>query len=154
MRNLTRNALVASVLLIPLSLFGQMDCFGVKTLKVSRVEGQVFDPQGVPVSGASVVLLQNSEPVASATADRAGKFHLDAPAGGYWLRATNIGFAPATVPIRIRHGLLKLRSSGSVYLILGVGMFLPCPAGTLSEKEFQSTIKNLEDTLKEHSTQK
>ena len=154
MRGMAHTAFVASVFLIPLSLFGQMDCFGVKTLKVSRIEGQVFDPQGVPVSGSSVTLLEHNMQTITATTDNAGRFQLDTPAGEYWLRATNTGFAPATVPVRVRRGFLRLLPSGRVHLILGVGMFLPCPAGTLSEKEFQSTIKNLKETMEEHSTQK
>jgi hypothetical protein len=131
-----------------------MDCFGVKTLKVSRVEGQVFDPQGVTVSGSTVTLLDHNMPMVEATTDVAGRFHMNAPAGEYWLRAMNTGFAPATVPVRVRRGLLRLLPSGRVRLILGVGMFLPCPAGTLSEKEFQATIKNLRETIGEHFTQK
>ena len=154
MRNLARAAFVASVLSVPLSSLGQMDCFGVRTLKVSRIEGQVFDPQGVPVSGSTVTLLEHNNPMITATTDGAGRFHLDAPAGEYWLRATNTGFAPATVPVRVRRGLLRVLPSRGVYLILGVGIFLPCPAGTLSEKEFQSTIKNFKETIGEHSTQK
>jgi hypothetical protein len=131
-----------------------MDCFGVRALKVSRVEGQVFDPQGVPVPGSSVALLELNKPTMTATTDGAGRFHMDAPAGEYWLRATNTGFAPATVPIRVRRGLLRVVPSRGVYLILGVGFFLPCPAGILSEKEFQSTIKSFEKAIEEHPTQK
>jgi|ERR1039458_3956432 hypothetical protein len=153
MRNLARAAFVTSVLLVPFSLFGQMDCF-MRTLKVSRIEGHVFDPQGVPVSGSMVTLLERNKPMIVATTDGAGRFHLDTPAGKYWLRATNVGFAPATVLVRVRHDLLRLLPSRGVYLILGVGMFLPCPAGTFSEKEFQSTIKNFKETIEEHRTQK
>jgi hypothetical protein len=151
---MAHTAFVASIFLVPLSLFGQMDCFGARTLKVARVEGQVFDPQGVPVSGPSVTLLKNNEPTTTATTDSAGKFHLDTPAGLYWLRATNTGFAPATVPVQVRHGFPRLLPSRGVYLILGVGMFLPCPAGTLSEREFQSTVKRFKETIEEHTAQK
>ena len=153
MRNLARNTLLGSVLLVPLSSFGQTDCF-VKTLKVSRVEGQVFDPRGVPVSGSSVILLKNNKPTVTAKTDDAGRFQLDTPAGEYWLRAANTGFAPATVPVRVRHGFLRVLPSRGVYLILGVGMLLPCPAGTLSAKEFQSTIKKLKETIEDHPARK
>jgi hypothetical protein len=154
MRNLARAAFVTSVLLVPFSLFGQMDCFLVRTLKVSRIEGRVFDPQGIPVSGSTVAILKDNKSMIAATTDGAGRFHLDTPAGEYWLRATHIGFKPATVPVRVRHGLLRLLPSRDVYLILGAGMFLPCPAGTLGEKEFQSTIENLKEAIEEHRTQK
>jgi hypothetical protein len=155
MRNPIRIALIASVILIPLSSFGQMDCFE-KTLNVSRVEGQVFDLQGNTVSGSSITLtlLHDNKPVVTAIADNTGRFHLDASSGVYWLTATNNGFAPASVPVRVRHGLLRLLPVKNIYLILGLGSPMPCPDGTLSKKEFQSTIKSFNDRMKAHTAQK
>ena len=145
---LTLIAFITSLLLVPLSLFGQRDCFYFPVLKVSRVEGRVFDPRGVPVPGASVVLLQDKKPVATMTTDNAGWFRVEAPVGLYWLRVDSTGFAPSIALVRVRHGLLRPVQTRSVYLILGLGMVLPCPAGTLSKKEFQSTVKSLDEMMK------
>jgi Carboxypeptidase regulatory-like domain len=146
MRNPIRIALIVSVLIIPLSLFGQVDCFE-KTLKISRIQGQVFDPQGIPVSRTSITLthLHDNKPLVIVQVDDTGRFHMDAPSGEYWLTVTSNGFFPTSIPVRVRYGLLRLLPARNIYLILRLGAGIPCPAGTLSVKEFHSTLKKLKE---------
>ena len=123
----------------------QRDCFYVKAIKTSRILGSVFDPQGNPVSSATVTLLQNDRPILASTTDSEGHFHLNAKPAEYWLRASRAGFAPATVVLKLSRNSLPWRPSKQIYLVLGVGGFTPCPAGTSSRKELKSLLRQFSE---------
>jgi len=99
------------------------------------VEGQVLNAAGAPIPGASLEL-EAEDPgpprdVAKATADKAGKFTLDAPgAGRYALRAVAGGFAQSVV-----HDLKLARAERRrVDLVL-----CPLPCAPEASVEFSDT---------------
>ncbi len=64
----------------------------------TAVHGRVTDPDGLALPGVSVTLISADGPVATATTDQAGEYHLDVASGRYRLRAELPGFQPALLP--------------------------------------------------------
>lgn len=132
----------------------QVDYFAIKSVKVSRIWGQVFDPSGEYVANASVSLLVKGEAKFSAAVDSQGRFEIEAPPGDYWIRARADGFAAATVVVHVRHGLSRILPSKATYMILGLGNYQPCPPGTTSKREFQKVVTEFKEKTREYATQK
>jgi hypothetical protein len=64
----------------------------------TAVHGRVTDPDGLALPGVSVTLISANGPVAMATTDQAGEYHLDVASGRYRLRAELPGFQPVLLP--------------------------------------------------------
>jgi hypothetical protein len=74
------------------------------------VSGQVTDPSGAPIAGASITIASNGQPVgAPAATDARGGFQLTLPPGKYSLTVAADGFREVTrtigVPVSAPHQL-------------------------------------------------
>src|ERR1035438_1975706 len=132
MKRLSAIVCVATMLLSTRVMLGQVDCFGYKTLSVSRVQGQVFDPQGESVPGVVVLLEQDRKEVIRATTDGEGRFSIKAADGNYEIYADLRGFEPAFANIRLGNDLAHVFHPSKLWLILGIGVGEPCPSSTTS----------------------
>ena len=119
--------------------FGQVaivDCVEQRKLFVPRVQGQVFDGAGVPVSGALVSLISDAKPTIQATTDATGQFSFKVDSGDYTLKASYPGFETTTVELEVGRDLLNLFHPTALRVILSVGS-MDCPWVTTSNKEFK-----------------
>jgi Carboxypeptidase regulatory-like domain len=136
----------------------QIDCFGYKTLQVSRVQGQVFDPSGVLVPGAVVLLKLDGKEVSRETTGADGRFYIKAVDGKYELRVDARGFASAFAYINVGNDLAHAFRPSKLWLILGLGMGEPCPSSTTSHKKFLNILseykKQNEGFIRSYATQK
>jgi len=138
--------------------YAQVDCFAYKALKVSRVQGQVFSPDGEPAPGVEISLKQERMEVSRATADGQGRFSMTAADGDYELRADLRGFSSAFAYINLGHDLARAFHPGKLWLMLGVGTFGPCPSSSTSHKQFLQILsdyrKQNEGLIPTYATQK
>jgi hypothetical protein len=79
---------------------------GAPAVTVSRVEGNVTDPQGAAIGRANIELFlpksKDQAPIKSVTPDNDGHFAIAAVgAGDYQLRISSTGFAPLFLPITV-----------------------------------------------------
>ena len=121
-------------------VFCQSDCIGYKNLVVSKIEGRVFDPSGVPIPNALVTVTRNADMGVSDTTDANGSFSMPSTSGEYKVHAALAGFESAFAIIEVRHGLTSIFHRKSLWLILGVGGAEPCPTSTTSRAEFLKII--------------
>ena len=80
---------------------------GAPAVTVSRVEGNVSDPEGAAISHANIELFRSKSKDQAATKtvtpDSDGHFSMaDVASGDYQLRISSTGFAPLFIPISVR----------------------------------------------------
>ena len=119
----------------------QVDCF-YKALSVSRVQGQVFDPSGLPIPATVLSLKQGGKEMTRATTDDQGRFSIRNANGKYELHTEARGFAPAFAPINVGNDFEHAFHPGKLWLILSVGATEPCPSVTTSHKQFLQTLSD------------
>jgi len=154
-RNIDRAAIRVAILagLFAVSsevVHPQSDCFGQRDITLSDLHGQVFDPTGEPISGASIGVSQEEKRIGTTATNSSGNFRLEEPDGIYWIRVSAPGFSPASIRVNIRRGT----SAKPIRVMLGVGIYTPCPSATLSNKEFKGLIKKYQDQIKADAPKK
>jgi len=130
---------------------GQADCFS-KTLSVAEVEGQVVDPSGVPIPNAELSLTRNSDMAIFDTTDSSGNFSFSTPDGEFWISASALGFAPMKTAVHVRKGPARGSDPSPLVLILGVGIFQPCPPATTSRKELTRIIHDFNRRIQQSNS--
>ena len=86
--------------------------------------GRVFDQAG-PVLAADVSLLRGTEVVARAVSDDRGAFRIEAPAGGFTLKAERLGYAALSRLVTLQPGVVTdvdIELQPAAVLIEGVGV--------------------------------
>jgi Carboxypeptidase regulatory-like domain len=154
-RNIERTAIKVAIfagllLAATEAIYPQSDCFGQRDITVSDLHGQVFDPSGEPISGASIAASQDEKEIATTTTNSSGNFGVEKTDGNYWLKVSAPGFSSASIRVNIRRGA----SAKPIRVILGVGLYAPCPSATLSNKEFKGLIKKYQDQIKADASKK
>jgi hypothetical protein len=127
--------------------FGQVDCFGYRMHLVSKIEGRIFDPSGIPLPKAKVTLLRDSAVVDRAETDERGWFEIKAPRGKYNLRAEARGFAEGFAMLDVAHDPNHLLHRSTLWIILGLGFSEPCPTSTTSHREFLHLLQTQKQQL-------
>ena len=135
----------------------QVDCVSPRTLKVSRVQGQVFDITGNAVPGVVVSLVQDGKSTAQFRTGAMGQFQFKAAPGRYILQAEVPAFQRASVELNVGRNLGNLFHSSTLRVIVGLyGSF--CPWATTSSREFQKMVRannqRIKETSEKNATQK
>jgi hypothetical protein len=126
----------------------QVDCISPKTLRVSRVQGQVFDITGNAVPGVVILLVQAGKSVAQFHTGLNGDFQFKAANGRYVLKAEVPAFQSSSVELEVGRDLGNLFHPSTLRVIAGLyGSF--CPWATTSNREFQKMVRANNQKLKE-----
>ena len=126
----------------------QVDCISPKLLKVSRVQGQVFDITGAAVPGVVVSLVQEGKSTAQFHTGSNGGFQFRAAPGLYLLKAEVLAFQRASVELKVGRDLWNSFHPSTLRVIVGLyGSF--CPWATTSNREFQKIVRANNQRLKE-----
>ena len=143
--------MVAGLFWIPASVaVAQVDCVSPRTLKVSRVQGQVFDITENAVPGVVVSLVQEGKSTAQFHTGSNGEFQFKAAPGLYVLNAEVPAFQRASVELKVGRDLGNLFHPSTLRVILGLyGSF--CPWATTSNREFQKMARANNQRLKENA---
>ena len=132
------------------SATAQVNCISPKPLKVSRVQGQVFDITGNAVPGVVVSLVQEGKSKAQFHTGAIGQFQFKAAPGRYVLNAVVPAFQRASVELEVGRNLGNLFHPSTLYVIVGLhGSF--CPWVTTSDREFQKIVRDNNQRLKENA---
>jgi hypothetical protein len=119
-------------------------------LKVSRVQGQVFDITGNAVPGVVVSLVQDGKSTVQFRTASNGEFQFKAAPGRYVLKAVVPAFQSASVELEVGRNLGNLFHPSTLYVIFGLhGSF--CPWATTNNQEFQKKVRANNQKLKEHA---
>jgi hypothetical protein len=121
----------------------QVDCV-YKTIFVSRVQGRVFDPRGIPISFSVISLVQEGKVSVEAKTNEKGEFHFANASGRFEFRASAPGFASSYAFMDVGSDLRSLFHRSTLWVILDVGedgMHM-CPLVTTSNKAFKDWIQN------------
>jgi hypothetical protein len=87
----------ASILLVSIPLLAQT--------APGRLRGQVTDPSGAVIPGATIALKSNGGPAITIKSDGAGNYDIKAlPSGTYTVSVSAKGFTSATLPLEIAAG--------------------------------------------------
>jgi hypothetical protein len=143
--------------IIASSAVAQVDCVGANALKVSRVQGQVFDITGMAVHGAVVSLVKEGKSTAQFRTGASGQFQFNAAPGRYVLKAEAPVFQRSDVELIVGRSLSNLFHPGTLRVILGLGGLF-CSRATTSNWEFQKMVRTnnrrLKETEETNATQK
>jgi hypothetical protein len=128
----------------------QVDCVGPRTLKASRVQGQVFDITGNAVPGVVVSLVQEGKPTAQFHTGSNGEFQFKVAPGLYVLKAVVTAFQSTSVELEVGRNLWNSFHPSTLRVIVGLyGSF--CPWATTSNREFQKIVRANNQRLKENA---
>jgi hypothetical protein len=128
----------------------QVDCVSPKPIKVSRVQGQVFDITGKAVPGVVVSLVQEGKPTAQFHTGLNGEFQFKAANGQYVLKTEVPAFQSTSVELIVGNSALSHFHPSTLRVIVGLyGSF--CPWATTSNREFQKMVRANNQRLKEHA---
>ena len=135
----------------------QVDCVSPRTLKVSRVQGQVFDITGNAVPGVVVLLVQDGKSIAQFHTGSNGEFQFKTAPGFYVLKAEVPAFQSSSVELKVGRDLGNLFHPSTLRVIVGLyGSF--CPWATTSNREFQKMVRannqRIKETAEKNATQK
>ncbi|HWY19845.1 MAG TPA: carboxypeptidase-like regulatory domain-containing protein [Candidatus Acidoferrum sp.] len=109
---------------------------GAPAVTVSRVEGNVTDPQGAAINRANIELFlsksKDQAAIKTATPNRDGHFALaDVAPGDYQLRISSTGFTPLFIPIKVGP---RVSIDGPLNLKLGM-LGGTCPGSKAAQQE-------------------
>ncbi len=94
------TAILALLLILPAS--------ALRANTVSCLSGQVVDPQGTPIPGATIIVLSEGEVVSGSASDGSGRFRLSFPStvsSSLMIRVSSVGYEPVIVNIQPGNGL-------------------------------------------------
>jgi hypothetical protein len=118
---------------------GIVDCVIQPKLVVAKVHGQVFDPSGVPVPGALIVLSHDGVGQAQTTTDANGTFALNVPSGNYHFRVELRGFEVTTAELEVGRDVASFVHRKTLKVILALTA-MNCPWVTTSKRELKQTV--------------
>ncbi|MGC1159726.1 MAG: carboxypeptidase-like regulatory domain-containing protein [Acidobacteriaceae bacterium] len=138
--------------------FGIVDCFGQGKMHASRIRGMVFDPTGVPVPGAKVLLTSaerylapDAKPAFQTETDQAGRFFLKAKSGDYVLDVKSQSFVSPQVQIDLGSDLVGFVHPDNLYVMLGLsGSFCAWVTGSHREFEHEAQLNRAKLQGKSH----
>jgi Carboxypeptidase regulatory-like domain len=121
--------------------YGIVDCVMQRKLVVARVQGQVFDPSGIPVPGVLVALSRDGMQIAETTTGPNGKFALNLASGSYHFRAKLRGFEATTADLDVGRDIANLVHRKTLKVILALPA-MDCPWVTTSNKELRQLVRS------------
>jgi hypothetical protein len=121
--------------------YGIIDCVMQRKLVVSRVQGQVIDPNGAPVSDARISLSRGGQETIQSKTDAVGRFKLNVPSVSYTFMAELRGFEVTTAELEVGRDIANLFHPTALRVILALpGM--NCPWVTTSNKELEQMVRS------------
>lgn len=117
-----------------------------RVMRVSRVQGTVFNTSGIPIPNVTVSLELQGKAVATTKTDDVGRFSIPANPGIYDLRADGNGFAPESRRIEIGSDTVRMFRPKHLWIILYVGRLSEdCGLwATTSRKQFEEVVQKPE----------
>jgi hypothetical protein len=113
-----------------------------RTISVSRVQGTIVDPSGVPIPNVDDELKRDGKRTATGTTNESGEFSIQASPGVYDLNAHGSAFARGFARIDIGTDLVRLARPTHIWMILDVGMTMEnCTLATTSRRQFEKAIQ-------------
>jgi Carboxypeptidase regulatory-like domain len=122
-------------------------CPAVPELSLSRLQGTVFGPSGVPVPQIVIQALQDGAVMATTHTDDKGKFAFAAAPGKYVLHIQFLGSKSLDLNVRIAHHVEFFRSA-RIRMVLGLSG-TRCSFATTSNKQFKNEMKRYKTRLGE-----
>jgi len=123
-----------------------MPCASPPEMNLSRVQGTVYGPSGVPLPKILVQAVQNGKIVAQTQTDDRGKFELKIAPGSFKVHVQYLGYKSMDLNVRVGHGggfhAARLR------IVLGLSG-ARCNFATTSRKQFKDEIKRYGRQLEE-----
>jgi hypothetical protein len=114
-----------------------------KELRLSRLEGLVYDESGKPISEATVSIAQNGVPVQSVVTDKVGGFRIENIQGRCLLHVVSLHHASAYREVYVTHSPDTLYSSPTLYVILRpAGCMDDCSFIVTSRKKFEKILRS------------
>jgi hypothetical protein len=126
--------------------YGIVDCIEQKRLAVRRVQGRVYDPNGVALEGALITLSSETEGEVQSKTNEAGEFLVRVHPGRYSFRATFPGFESTRANVEVGFDVISVVHPTALHVILALPG-VNCPWVTTSNKEFKGIVHK-------HATQK
>jgi hypothetical protein len=111
----------------------------VSRVRVAHLQGEVFDPSGIPLPQSRVRVSQGISVIAETLTDNKGHFAVKLSDGTYRIEVEMAGFHGLHQEIEIAHDVFKLVHPGHLRVILGLGGF-NCPYATTSKREFDGEL--------------
>jgi len=111
-------------------------------IRISRVQGAVYDPSGVAIPNVKIELKNPDKIVATVTTNEHGEFSMAAAPGRYNLLANAQAFAPGFASIDVGNDLATAFVATRLYMILNVGMTVEnCTLTTTSRRKFEKAVR-------------
>jgi len=132
---------IATAGLIPAVGRTQVDCV-YRRIRVSRVQGAVFDRIGEPIPNVEVELKRDDKTIATTKTNQAGEFSIPIGPGTYELNAKAQGFYPGFAHLDVGSDLVRAFKPTHLWMIMDVGIQDKCPLTTTSRREFEEAIRN------------
>lgn len=111
-------------------------------IRLSHVEGYVFNSAGKPVANAEVTLARNEKIEMRTRTDSEGAFHFEKTSGSYLLRVGRTEYAPAVREVLVRQELVTQLERKKLYIVVGPGACMDeCSSVLDSKKQFDQLIR-------------
>jgi len=118
-----------------------VDCVYPRRVSVSRIQGRVFDPFGVPVPGVVITLVDEDGRTLQTKSDGGGRFQIAASPGKYSFKADFPMFQTSDTELAVGEDLIGFIHPSHLYVILGL-TGSECAWITTSRKEFEQVISD------------
>jgi hypothetical protein len=121
-------------------------CPSPPEMNLSRIQGMVYGPSGIPIPKILVQALQNGKIVAQTQTDDRGKFELKVAPGNYDVHLQYLGYKSMDLNVRVGHG--GGFHSARIRIVLGLSG-ARCSFATTNRKQFKDEIKRYGRQLQE-----
>jgi Carboxypeptidase regulatory-like domain len=119
---------------------GIVDCVDPSLIRVTRIQGHVLDPSGVPIPTAVVSLSRDEKVIATTQTGEAGDFSIRVPAGEYEVRIKAKNFDQLHFRVLSGEDVSSVFRRSDIRAVLSIA-HISCPWATTSNKEFQQELK-------------
>jgi hypothetical protein len=123
-----------------------MPCASPPELKLSRIQGTVYGPSGVPISKILIQATQNGKIVATTQTDDRGRFEIKVALGSTNVHVQYLGYKSMDLNVRIGHG--RGFHAARIRIVLGLSG-ARCNFATTSSRELKKAIKRYQGQLQE-----
>jgi hypothetical protein len=121
-------------------------CASPPEMNLSRIQGTVYGPSGVPISKIQVQAEQNGKIVSQTRTDDRGRFELKIAPGSFDLHVQYLGYKSMDLKVRVGHG--GGFHGARLRIVLGLSG-ARCNFATTSSRELKRAIKRYQGQLQE-----
>ena len=123
-----------------------MPCALPPEMALSRIQGTVYSPSGVPLAKILIQAVQDGKIVVQTQTDDRGRFELKVAPGSFKIHVQYLGYKSMDMNVRVGHGggfhAARLR------IVLGISG-ARCSFATTSSRELKKAIKRYQGQLQE-----